>query len=117
MDEEEEERRRRRRREEEEKEKEKEEKEEGEEEEEKEGEERRRRRKRSIINGENKYFATKETPCLVMCYAILGNVYPVTEDPRGRESLLGTPNFQIPDFLFTNFRKLSTKKKFQIFPK
>eukprot|EP01127_Copromyxa_protea_P011944 TRINITY_DN3062_c0_g1_i1.p1 TRINITY_DN3062_c0_g1~~TRINITY_DN3062_c0_g1_i1.p1 ORF type:complete len:1478 (+),score=338.90 TRINITY_DN3062_c0_g1_i1:234-4436(+) len=37
------------------------------------------------------YFAKKETPCLIMCYAILGNVYPVTEDPRSKESLLGKP--------------------------
>lgn len=35
------------------------------------------------------YFATKETPCIIFCYAIPGNVYPVTEDHTGKDALLG----------------------------
>jgi len=37
------------------------------------------------------YFTTKASPCLVLCYALPGNVYPVTEEASSPRSLTGKP--------------------------
>jgi len=38
------------------------------------------------------YFASKGDPCILLCYAVLGNVYPVTECPiKNSDELLGKP--------------------------
>ena len=37
------------------------------------------------------YYASKPNPCLILCLAIPGNVYPVVENHQGSHSLLGLP--------------------------
>jgi len=37
------------------------------------------------------YYSTKSNPALLVCLAIPGNVYPVTEHPKGENSLMGQP--------------------------
>ena len=50
-----------------------------------------RARKSTVIftDSPSQYFGTKSSPCIILCYAIPGNVYPVTEGHASEKSLLG----------------------------
>jgi hypothetical protein len=37
----------------------------------------------------NDPYRTKKRPCIILCFAIPGNVYPVTEEYDGPDTLLG----------------------------
>jgi len=77
------------------------------------------------------YFLSKTNPALLVCFAFLGNIYPVVEDHKGKGSLLGKPllpgynshyvltnknGFVCTDFRVQYFTEIVVEQESQIIP-